>query len=84
MYIRMTGGRDSGEVKEFSFDDAQALLKNGHAVPVDFNEGDPLAKRNVKVEEVPLPAVVPPRTLDTPAVMAGKTIAMPQKARRKF
>jgi hypothetical protein len=46
MYIRMTGGRDRGEVKDFAFDDAQVLIKNGHAVSVNFNEADPLAKKS--------------------------------------
>jgi hypothetical protein len=44
MYVRMTGGRDRGEAKEFSFVDAQDLLRTGQAVPVNFNEPDPLAK----------------------------------------
>jgi hypothetical protein len=54
----MIDGRDDGEVKEFSFDDAQALLKTGKAQPVNFNEADPLAKR-IEVAEVPTDRVEP-------------------------
>lgn len=44
-YIRLTDGRDRGHVKEMPFDEAQAMLGNGQAVPVNFNEPDPLGFR---------------------------------------
>jgi hypothetical protein len=75
MYIRMTGGRDRGEVRDFNFEDAQALIKNGQAVSVNFNEADPLAKKldfEIRDEQSQisprLQVAVPQRSADAPAV----------------
>jgi hypothetical protein len=75
MYIRMTGGRDRGEVRDFNFEDAQALIKNGHAVSVNFNEADPLAKkldfeiRDGQSQIAPqMRVAMPQRTAEAPAV----------------
>jgi hypothetical protein len=46
-YIRMTGGRDRGSVKDFPFPEAQEMLALGQALPVDFNERDPLGFREL-------------------------------------
>lgn len=46
-YIRLTDGRDRGHVKEMPFDEAQAMLGNGQALPVNFNEPDPLGFREL-------------------------------------
>jgi hypothetical protein len=89
----MTGGRDRGEVKDFAFDDAQVLIRNGHAVSVNFNEADPLAKkldfeiRDEQSQIVPqLRVAIPQRSVDAPAVTT-KNDLLPyvgtQKVRRK-
>lgn len=92
MYIRMTGGRDRGEVKDFAFDDAQVLIKNGHAVSVNFNEADPLAKKNdfeIRDEQSQiapqLQVASPQRSADAPAVTTKNDLPSigAQKARRK-
>jgi hypothetical protein len=89
MYIRMTGGRDRGEVQDFSFDDAQAMLRSGQAVPVDFNEPDPLGKR-AEVEEIrsQIPVISSQSSQkhrEEPAVMDSKNVSPQsgQKTRRK-
>jgi hypothetical protein len=46
-YIRLTGGRDRGHVIDLPFVDAQRMLGNGEALPVDFNEPDPLGFREI-------------------------------------
>ena len=46
-YIRMTGGRDRGHVKDMPFVDAEIMLKNGQALPVNFDEADPLGFREL-------------------------------------
>jgi hypothetical protein len=48
-YIRMTGGRDRGEVKDFPLPDAQEMLALGQALPVNFDEPDPLGFREIPV-----------------------------------
>jgi hypothetical protein len=50
-YVRLTGGRDRGHVKDLLHEDAQRMLGNGEALPVDFDEPDPLGFR-----EIPAPA----------------------------
>lgn len=37
-YVRMTGGRDRGHVKDFSFTDAQEMIASGRAAPVDMTQ----------------------------------------------
>jgi hypothetical protein len=86
MYIRMIGGRDGGEVKDFSFDDAQALLKSGQAAPVNFNDADPLATRSMVEEVSALPFRVSPQTINTAVTASSDKPAPPtnpQKARKK-
>jgi hypothetical protein len=46
-YIRLTGGRDRGHAKDLPFVDAQRMLGNGEALPVDFDESDPLGFREI-------------------------------------
>jgi hypothetical protein len=79
MYIRMTGGRDRGEVKDFNFEDAPALIKNGDAVAVNFN-------RDEQSQIAPQVRVaIPQRSADAPAVTTKSEIPAvnAQKARRK-
>jgi hypothetical protein len=71
----MTNGRDRGEVRDFNFEDAQALIKNGHAVSVNFNEADPLAKKlNFEIRDEQshiapqLQVAIPQRSAEAPAV----------------
>jgi hypothetical protein len=60
-FIRMMDGRDRGHVKEMPFDDAQAMLSNGQAVLVNFNEPDPLGYREMpeKSQECDFKVTVP-------------------------
>lgn len=89
MYVRMTGGRDRGEVKEFSVEDAQAMLRKGQAVRVNFDEADPLGKREMastQLAEVSTPQLLVPTSrqpADAPQVMASMPPASGQKARKK-
>jgi len=46
-YIRLTGGRDRGEVKDMPFNEAQEMLSLGQALPVNFDEPDPLGFREL-------------------------------------
>jgi hypothetical protein len=46
-YIRFTDGRDRGHVKDIPFDTAEQMLASGQAVPVNFNEADPLGFREL-------------------------------------
>jgi hypothetical protein len=46
-YIRLTGGRDRGSVKDMPFSEAQEMLKLGQALPVNFDEVDPLGFREL-------------------------------------
>lgn len=85
MYIRMTGGRDRGEVRDFNFEDAQVMLSKGQAVLVNFNDADPLAKKNdfeIRDEQSQiapqLQVAIPQRSADAPALVANA-----QKSRRK-
>jgi len=39
-YIRLTGGRDRGSVKDMPFSEARKMLKLGQALPVNFEEPD--------------------------------------------
>lgn len=49
MYVRMKDGRDRGEIKEFPFPEAQALLRTGKADTVDLSRPDPFSsKREVR------------------------------------
>jgi hypothetical protein len=45
MYIRMTDGRDRGEVIEMVDEEARAMLASGKALAVDFQQPDPLGTR---------------------------------------
>jgi len=60
MYIRMTDGRERGQVVDMVEDVGRAMLANGQAVPVDFSEPDPLGAR--EIAGIPLVAtdLVPP------------------------
>jgi hypothetical protein len=51
-YIRMTGGRDRGHVKDMPFPDAQEMLALGQALPVDFDEPDALGFRDLPSSEL--------------------------------
>jgi hypothetical protein len=51
MYIRMTDGRDAGQVIDMVEDVARAMLANGQALAVDFSEPDPLGVRELGVRE---------------------------------
>jgi len=55
-YLRMTGGRDRGEVKEFNFADGQELMARGAAIAVDLNDPNWIDKRLDLVELAPLEA----------------------------
>lgn len=76
MYIRMTSGRERGEVKEFNFADAQDLLRSGQAVAVTFDGADPLAKkvdfeiRDEQAQLSPEPVAAPEPAFSEPAPMA--------------
>jgi hypothetical protein len=76
----MIKGRDRGEVMEFNFVDAQELLKGGLAEEVDLTQPGALEKK--LVEEVnTLPFIVPPQTMNAPAVTASKPVP-PTKSKR--
>lgn len=47
-YIRMTGGRDRGHVKDFPVPAAKEMLALGQALPVDFDEPDALGFRELE------------------------------------
>jgi hypothetical protein len=79
MFIRMTSGRDRGEVKEFSFTDAQDLLRTGQAVKVDINEADALTTKTDIEEVKALPFIVPAQTVDAPPVTASKNASKPRR-----
>jgi hypothetical protein len=89
MYVRLTGGRDRGEAKEFSVEDAKAMIDKGQAVPVNFDEPDPLGKRSdfdVRdaqrqiAEELAIPA---PQQTDPALVTAARQIEKPAILGRK-
>ena len=46
-YIRMTDGRDKGQIKDVQFVMAMELIKCGKALPLDMSSGAPLAVREV-------------------------------------
>jgi len=73
-YIRLTGGRDRGHVKDLPFVDAQRMLGNGEALPVDFDEPDPLGFR-----EISAPAADQDREL--PALAVNSTPPTPNRAK---
>jgi hypothetical protein len=68
-YIRLTGGRDRGHVKEILFEDAQRMLGNGEALPVDFDEPDPLGFR-----ELSAPAADHPQNTELPALAVNYAV----------
>jgi hypothetical protein len=49
MFIRIAQGRDQGEVRDVRFEEAQAMLKNGRAVKVNFDEEDAMGKKEMRV-----------------------------------
>jgi hypothetical protein len=67
-YIRLTGGRDRGHVKDMPHVDAQRMLGNGEALPVDFNEPDPLGFR-----EISAPIAEQDQDKELPALAADST-----------
>lgn len=89
MYIRMTGGRDRGVVKDFSFVDAQELLASGQALPVNFEEPNPLETRILADEEsllVPTDVTTPQPVTDgltDPKVIASMAEPTPKAALNK-
>jgi hypothetical protein len=48
-YVRYTDGRDRGYVKDIPFVDAQEMLSKGQALPVNFDEPDPLGFRELRL-----------------------------------
>ena len=62
-YIRMTGGRDRGHVKDWPFPEAQEMLALGQALPIDFNEPDALGFRELPQPQ--LSAVSPQPSVQT-------------------
>jgi len=46
-YIRMTDGRDKGQIKDFPFPTAMEMIRSGKALPLDMSSGAPLAVREV-------------------------------------
>lgn len=67
-YIRLTGGRDRGQVKDMPFPDAQEMLALGQALPVDFDEPDPLGFREL---ETPVTTVRTVETLSTASALTS-------------
>ena len=57
-YIRMTDGRDKGQIKDVQFVMAMELIKCGKALPLDMSSGAPLAVREVPKAETSAPAEV--------------------------
>jgi hypothetical protein len=51
MYVRMADGRERGQVLDMVEDVGRAMLANGQALPVDFDEPDPLGARELKAIE---------------------------------
>lgn len=70
-YIRMTGGRDRGHVKDFPYVTAQEMLALGQALPVDLEESDALGFREMEAEPEPL-------TVSSQPSAFSKTLATPQ------
>jgi hypothetical protein len=68
MYIRMTDGRDAGQVIDMLEEVARALVANGQALAVDFSEPDPLGFREMGVREPVLAEIRQPETLMEPPV----------------
>jgi hypothetical protein len=92
-YIRMTGGRDRGHVKDMPFIDAQVMLQKGQALPVNFDEPDALGFRELPLDvgpyfagldlatKVDISGSAPPEPLPTPS--AAPTVA-PRKPAGAF
>jgi len=89
-YIRMTGGRDRGSVKEFPFSEAQEMLALGQALPVDFNEPDPLGFRELaEVQPSAISSQPSAETVSKVIDLIDKAEAVPEVApdvapRRRF
>lgn len=77
-YVRMTGGRDRGHVLDMRNEEAEAMLKDGRAVPVDFSEPNPLGFREIEDPQVKAKEKTQPQA---PAgevpIMAGAEPAAP-------
>jgi hypothetical protein len=58
MYIRMTGGRDRGYVKDFPVPEAREMLALGQALPVNFDEPDALGFRELATPATPAAASI--------------------------
>jgi hypothetical protein len=58
-YIRMTDGRDKGQIKDVPFVTAMELIKFAKALPIDFNGPNPLAVREVPKAETSVASVAP-------------------------
>jgi len=78
-YIRMTTGRDRGEVKDFPFPDAQRMLALGQALPVNFDEPDALGFRELVLPTAELQQLPTPDS--TPAFQAEGQSAFKKKKR---
>jgi hypothetical protein len=70
-YIRMTEGRDRGHVKEYPFVEAQEKLSLGQALPVNFDEPDPLGFREL---QLPAASSQPPEKPELAAAPLGDVI----------
>jgi len=75
-YIRLTGGRDRGHVKDMPHVDAQRMLGNGEALPVDFNEPDALGFREIS-------APIAERDNELPALAVSNTAQNRAKSAKK-
>ena len=75
-YIRMTGGRDRGYVKDFPVTEAREMLDLGQALPVDFDQPDALGFRELAspVTELQLAENQPP-ALPVPIVAINPDLA---------
>jgi hypothetical protein len=78
MFVRMAIGRDRGEVRDIRFEEAQAMLKNGRAVKVDFDESDAMGKKDIARPADPVPS-----ERSTGSLIAGRTVRRFGKKRRR-
>jgi hypothetical protein len=78
-YIRMTGGRDRGYVKDFPVPEAREMLALGQALPVDFDQPDALGFREMAAPETELQllTVDPPARIVTSDLPTAQVVAAP-------
>ena len=82
-YVRLTGGRDRGEVKDMAFPMAQEMLALGQALPVNFDEADPLGFRELPKPEAIEPEPIYPRLIKRHEPVAEIPVARPEGKKRR-